>query len=122
MLAQDGSALVLARATDTPSSPAQEKGEGKGKGEGKKGAGGWMKTRGFSPLSPNDATYFVACFICTIKRRPIRLSYPLSSDFCPDGIFHQSFTLACLFARVTFHIPIKTWLCSTRATEFSVLN
>jgi len=55
-----------------------------------------MKTRGFSPLSPNDATYFVACFICTIKRRSIRLSYPLSGDFCPDGIFHQSFTLVCL--------------------------
>lgn len=80
-----------------------------GKGVGKKGAkrvdgNAWI----LSP-SPTDATYFVACFICTIKRRPIRLSYPLSGDFRPDGIFHQSFTLARLFARVTFRIPIKTW-------------
>jgi len=35
VLAQDGSALVLARATDTPSSPAQEKGEGEEGGGGR---------------------------------------------------------------------------------------
>lgn len=94
-----------------------------GEGERKKGARGWMETCGFSPHRRNDATYFVACFICTIKRRPIRLSYPLSGDFRPDGIFHQRFTLARLFARVTFHIPIKTWLshvCATRVLHIKL--
>lgn len=112
MLAQDGSALVPARATDTPSSPAQVKGAGGGKeGCARVDGNAWI-------LAPStDATYFVACFICTIKRRPIRLSYSLSGDFRPDGIFHQTFTLACLFARVAFRIPIKTWQFYARATK-----
>lgn len=59
VLAQDGSALVLARATDTPSSPAQQK----GKGEGKKGARGWMETRGFSPHRPMQPTLSSVSFV-----------------------------------------------------------
>lgn len=94
MLAQDGSALVLARATDMPSSPAQ----GKGKGEGKKG--GWKRVDSPS-ASPNDATYFVACFICTIKRRPIRLSYSLSGDF-PSGWNLSSEFYARPFVRASY--------------------
>lgn len=43
----------------------------------------------------------------------------MSGDFRPDGIFHQSFTLARLLARVAFRILIKTWPFHARATGFA---
>lgn len=60
VLAQDGGALLLARATDTPSS---SRGDGSA----------WV----LAATQATDATYFVACFICAIRRCLIRLSYLL---------------------------------------------
>lgn len=72
---------------------------------------------------PTGATYFVACFICAIKRYPICPSYLSSGDFRPDGIFHQTFTLAhfCAADRIS-HGTIKLFYARAVRVSFFFLR